>query len=76
MRYFLIIGVLLNGCTRTAERLAKVSNKEFQVEQLFEVDGCKVYRFNDGGAERYFTNCGQAFWREGCGKHCSREVAI
>ncbi|GAB3881211.1 DUF4884 domain-containing protein [Spirosoma agri] len=24
---------------------------------LLEVDGCKVYRFNDGGRDVYFTTC-------------------
>ncbi|MEY4903363.1 MAG: hypothetical protein RLZZ292_1178, partial [Bacteroidota bacterium] len=32
------------------------NNKTYQVEYLFEHDGCKVYRFYDGYYV-YFTNC-------------------
>jgi hypothetical protein len=31
------------------------TNKNFNAELLFEVDGCKVYRFFDGGEAVYFT---------------------
>ena len=33
------------------------NNKAYQVDYLFEHDGCKVYRFNDDGRYVYFTNC-------------------
>ena len=33
------------------------NNKSYQVEYLFEHDGCKVYRFRDDGHYVYFTNC-------------------
>lgn len=33
------------------------NNKSYQVEYLFEHDGCKVYRFADDGHYVYFTNC-------------------
>ena len=33
------------------------NNKTYQVEYLFEHDGCKVYRFFDRGYYVYFTNC-------------------
>lgn len=33
------------------------NNKTYDVEYLFEHDGCKVYRFLDKGAWVYFTNC-------------------
>lgn len=33
------------------------NNKTYQVEYLFEHDGCKVYRFDDRGHYVYFTNC-------------------
>ncbi len=34
-----------------------VNNKSYQVDFLFEYDGCKVYRFQDRGDYIYFTNC-------------------
>jgi hypothetical protein len=39
---------------RPASRLS-TTNKNFNAELLFEVDGCKVYRFFDGGEAVYFT---------------------
>ncbi|HCY41263.1 MAG TPA: hypothetical protein DHV48_07910 [Prolixibacteraceae bacterium] len=33
------------------------NNDTYQVEYLFEHDGCKVYRFEDRGHYVYFTNC-------------------
>lgn len=34
-----------------------VNNSTYQVEYLFEHEGCKVYRFRDMGHYIYFTNC-------------------
>lgn len=34
-----------------------VNNQTYQVDYLFEHDGCKVYRFYDRGNYVYFTNC-------------------
>lgn len=33
------------------------NNRTYQVEYLFEHEGCKVYRFWDHGNYVYFTNC-------------------
>ena len=33
------------------------NNKTYNVQYLFEHDGCKVYRFYDRGRFVYFTNC-------------------
>jgi Domain of unknown function (DUF4884) len=33
------------------------NNKDYEVAFLFEHDGCKVYRFEDGGQLIYFTSC-------------------
>lgn len=55
----------------------KTNNSEFDVHLLFEVDGCKVYRFMDYGRERYFSNCnGSVEWTESCGKNCTRDVQV
>lgn len=34
------------------------NNKNYEVDFLFEHDGCRVYRFYDWGNYVYFTNCG------------------
>lgn len=33
------------------------NNRTYDVEYLFEHEGCKVYRFYDRGYYVYFTNC-------------------
>ncbi len=33
------------------------NNKNYEVDFLFEYDGCRVYRFYDRGNYVYFTNC-------------------
>lgn len=58
----------ISSCTIEGQEPVKTSNDRFNVELLFTVDGCKVYRFMDG-RERYFTNCqGSASWSEKVGK--------
>lgn len=66
----------LAGCNKPAETSTAVG-REFVVDKLFTHEGCTVYRFEDGGNKRYFTNCnGSMNWRESCGKNCSRQVGI
>lgn len=71
-----LLAAALTGCVKRAESTQQV-NGEFAVDTLFVKDGCTVYRFYDGTAARYFTNCrGTATWRESCGKNCIRDQAI
>lgn len=50
---------------------------DFGVTLLFTQDGCSVYRFQDGGYMRYFTNCkGQTISTVSCGKNCTRQENI
>lgn len=53
---------LLTGCRKDFE-IIETNNKDFNVEFLFEIDGCKVYRFWDYGY-KYFTTCeGSVEWK-------------
>lgn len=58
MKWILIPLILfaLVGCEESAP-MKTVQAGSFVVETLFEVDGCRVYRFKDGGYARYFSNC-------------------
>lgn len=38
-------------------RVTPENNKTYSVDFLFELDGCKVYRFRDYGNHVYFTKC-------------------
>lgn len=54
----LLATVLLINCgQRQPIKEANTNNPEYNVQLLFEVDGCKVYRFRDFGSSRYFTIC-------------------
>jgi len=55
----LIIGCELLSCARQipVSKANPENNKTYQVDFLFEHDGCKVYRFKDKGNTVYFTNC-------------------
>lgn len=55
--------VLFTSCKREPTEVVTTNNKNFHVELLFEVDGCKVYRFWDHGY-KYFTTCnGSVEWK-------------
>ena len=65
----ILSALILSGCGGTPEGHPKSSNPSFNVERLFEVDGCRVYRFWDGLAARYFANCpGSVSWHRNSGK--------
>lgn len=78
-RYLWVVFVLcMAGCAGQAETTKRVG--DFDVERLFDVDGCTVYRFRDAGYYRYFSRCGSrssgVTWTEGCGKNCTSSVDI
>ena len=73
----LLASVALTACSGGKPEETRAVGVDFQVDKLFTTDGCTVYRFADAGAYRYFTNCtGSTSWRESCGKHCTRDVAV
>jgi hypothetical protein len=53
------------------ERLGK--DDVFEVEYLFEKDGVKVYRFEDGGRYHYFTTKGETISVQTEGKNEYKE---
>lgn len=73
MKKFILASLLLAmfGCNESPMPKSKLEtdNKDYDVSVLFEVEGCKVYRFKDDGWPRYFTNCqGSVSWTEAHGK--------
>ena len=76
--FVLIFAVFLTGCFKNGQvTTPQTAFDDFEVKQLFEIDGCKMYRFYDG-AYRYFTTCRNASvqWNENCGKGCTRTQTI
>lgn len=61
MKYFLLLllPMFFAGCAieRPLKEGRSDNNKTYEVDYLFEHDGCKVYRFLDKGHYVYFTNC-------------------
>lgn len=55
----LIATFLLTSCfhSQPITTEAPENNNSYQVDFLFEYDGCKIYRFWDRGNYVYFTNC-------------------
>jgi len=54
-----LFALFLNSCSigRPISTLQPSNNGTYEVDYLFEHDGCKVYRFQDEGHWVYFTNC-------------------
>ena len=72
----LLLLATLAGCQGEAESTTRVGS-DFKVDRLFKVDGCTVYRFQDGGRARYFTNCsGSTQWEESCGNNCTQSSGV
>lgn len=51
----LALCLLLIGCNKPAEDSKRVG-RDFEVERLFEHNGCTAYRFNDGRYV-YYVHC-------------------
>lgn len=69
----------VTGCNKTPIQMSRTQNPDINVDLLFEHDGCKVYRFGDGGRSRYFSKCSNkssVSWTETCGKNCRTEQQV
>ena len=55
MKVFIIIILILMSCTGKPKESRKEG--EFELEFLFEKDGCKIYKFYDFGRYIYWSNC-------------------
>ena len=66
----------LTGCQKQAES-TQAAGSGFNVEKLFTVGGCSVYRFRDGMRPIYYTNCkGSTQTQQSCGKNCSYTQSV
>lgn len=53
---YLVLLLALTACQENAKSIQQTDNSNFQVDLLFEHDGCKVYRFYDHRSV-YYTDC-------------------
>lgn len=59
----LTLSLVLSSCFGEPTEVVETNNNDFDVELLFEIDGCRVYRFWDHGY-KYFTTCnGSVEWK-------------
>lgn len=49
--------LLFVSCEPRGKASLSVQRGDFNVEFLFEIDSCKVYRFKDGDRYIYWSNC-------------------
>jgi hypothetical protein len=71
----LLTAVLAAGCSKEPEKIEHSTNPKIAIETLFSHDGCKVYRFEDGGRDHYFARCANSVdtsntYTTSCGKGC------
>ena len=57
MKKLFIIPIIILFISCVEEPKSTERNGNFKIEFLFEKDGCKMYRFQDGGRYIYWTNC-------------------
>jgi hypothetical protein len=72
--FIMMSAILFGACQNepmSTERLGKGDG--VRVEYLFEKDGIKVYRFNDGGRDHYFTTRGETMSTQTAGKTSYQE---
>lgn len=55
--YTLLACVFLTLTSCKGDAKTTVQDGDFKIEFLFEKDGCKMYRFKDGGRYIYWSNC-------------------
>lgn len=69
MRYIFLLLFLCSCYAQGTKVELDPQVEDLRLVLLFEHDGCKVYRFNDGLREVYYSDCrGQTSWDTG-GKH-------
>jgi hypothetical protein len=77
--FILLTAVFLTACDQDPVAVSSSSNPKVPVSLLFEYDGCKVYRFYDGGYNHYYSKCEnttEAFTTISCGKGCTHPESI
>lgn len=72
--------MLLTGCAKSPISTQRTDNPAVQSSLLATIDGCRVWRFEDGGRLHYFARCAdgsrgiELTYSESCGKNCTRQV--
>lgn len=74
---YLLVTFSLAACSKSPLSVSVTNNPNFNVEKLFTVEGCSVFRFYDSGKSLYFSNCsGVVQGYRSCGKACTELISI
>lgn len=68
--------LLLGACSKDPIQSTQTDNRDLSVDILANVDGCRIYRFEDAAHYVYFTRCGSSTATQSwytCGKNCIKE---
>lgn len=57
MKRLALLALALTACTVPAKGTIETDNAGLLVERLVVIQGCNVYRFEDGGHDHYVTIC-------------------
>jgi hypothetical protein len=71
--------LLLTGCGADVIKSSETRNPGVSGGVLAVVDGCTVYKLNDGDRNIYFVKCGgttTTSWQSSCGKNCTETVEV
>lgn len=52
-----VLSFTLIACSAEPQSTTKTANPEISVDFMFEHEGCRVFRFYDGGRSNYFVKC-------------------
>ena len=63
MKYIILAAFFLTGCRGKDTDIKITMDVDYDVQKLFTVEGCTVYRFEDRDFI-YFTNCGETTWKD------------
>jgi hypothetical protein len=70
-----LFSVLVLGCDHKPVAVHETNNAKIQVEEMFTVDGCTVYRFDDGSYSHYFARCRESTSVEDGGRRQSGKTS-
>lgn len=74
------IAAMLTGCSAEPLGTARSSNRNVTVEHFTDAEGCRIYRFYDGGSRHYFVRCPsgpiQTITPQSCGKNCTKSTIV
>lgn len=74
-RAAVLVALCLSACIERGPAKSTSVADSYEVERMFDHDGCAVFRFRDTGRYHYFVRCGSeqgTMQHVSCGKNCVR----